>query len=351
MKKSLITLAVAAVVSAPMVASAAEGSAEAEFFGYTQITAAIGEGQEGNAADGLRFGADSIRLGYKIKHGKAWGMLQADFNKADKSGYEKDNSVIGVPEIIKDAVVGYKLADAARVQAGLFKTPIGMDFANPSKQLDITKRGMESYLVLERAAGLMVSGRELAGFGYDIGVFNPAQRSGAVNFGTAGDGSAYVGRVTYDMDDTLHLEASYGTSTQDSGAAAGADDYTVFDLAGSYKMGSMTFKGEYVAGSNVKGKAGYDESVWYLHGGYAINKKNEVVIRHYAADSKKADGSETSLGNTYIGWNIFLAKKKKDARIQLNYVVASGDTKTFTGVSKANGYTSDVFLAQLQVGF
>jgi len=344
MKKSLITLAVAAAIAAPITASAAEGSTEAEFFGYSQITAAIGKGSEGNTADSLRFGADSIRLGYKITHGKVWGKLQADFNKTDKA-----NS-IGVPEIIQDAVVGYKFSKAAKVSTGIFKTPIGMDFSNPSKQLDITKRGMESYLVLDRAAGLMVSGRKIGGFGYDIGVFNPAQRSGAVDFGTAGDGTTYAGRVMFDMNDALHVEASYGSSTQDDANSA-AEDYTVFDVAGSYKMGPMTFKAEYIAGSNVKGKKDYNESVWYVHGGYAINKMNEVVLRHYAADSETASGDETSLGNTYIGWNIFLSKKQKDARIQLNYVVASGDTGTFTGVVESRGYTDNVLLAQFQVGF
>lgn len=345
MKKSLITLVVAAAIAAPITVSAAEESTEAKFFGYSQITAAIGKGSEGNTADSLRFGADSIRLGYKITHGNVWGKLQADFNKTDKG----DN--IGVPEIIQDAVVGYKFSKAAKVSAGIFKTPVGMDFSNASKQLDITKRGLESYLVLDRAAGLMVSGRKIGGFGYDIGVFNPAQRSGAVNFGEAGDGTAYAGRVMFDMDDALHIEASFGTSTQDDDAGSAAEDYTVFDVAGSYKMGSMTFKAEYISGDNVKGKKDYTETVWYVHGGYAVNKMNEVVIRHYAADSETAGGDETSLGNTYIGWNIFLAKKQKDARIQLNYVFASGDTETFTGIVESRGYTDNILLAQFQVGF
>ncbi|VAX02502.1 hypothetical protein MNBD_GAMMA20-934, partial [hydrothermal vent metagenome] len=201
MKKSLITLAIVAAVAVPMTVSAAE----AKFFGYSQITAAIGKGAEGNDDnDGLRFGADRIRMGYKIKQGNAWGKLQADFNKTDNA------SPIGVDEIIKDAVVGYKFNDAANVMAGVFKTPVGMDFNTSGKGLDIVQRGMEKKLVLERAAGLMVSGRNISGFGYDIGVFNPTQRSSAVNFGGAGDAMAYAGRVMYDMGDSLHLEASYG---------------------------------------------------------------------------------------------------------------------------------------------
>lgn len=347
MKKSLITLAVAAVAMAPMAVNAAadKHKSKAKFFGYAQITAAAGKGDYNNKdADGLRFGADSVRLGYKVKYDKVWGMLQFDVNKTDKA----DN--IGIPEIIKDAVVGYKFKKAANVSAGVFKTPVGMDFSNPSKYLDITKRGMETGLVLERAAGLMVSGRDISGFGYDLGMFNPTQRSAAVDFGTAGDGSGYAGRVIYDMGETLHLEASYGTSTQDSSATA--EDYTVWGAGGTFNTGAMTFKAEYVAGSDVKGKKDYEESVWYLHGGYAINKKNELVIRHYAANSKKGDGSETDLGNTYFGWNIFLGEHALNGRIQLNYVLVSGDNDTFSGAAtKKYAYTDDIFLAQFQVGF
>ncbi|MCF6210428.1 MAG: OprO/OprP family phosphate-selective porin [Gammaproteobacteria bacterium] len=340
MKQSLITLAIVAAVAVPMTVSAAE----AKFFGFSQITAAVGKGAEGNDDnDGLRFGADRIRIGYKIKQGNAWGKLQADFNKTD------DTTNIGVDEIIKDAVVGYKFNDAANVMAGVFKTPVGMDFNTSGKSLDITKRGMEKKLVLERAAGLMVSGRNLGGFGYDVGVFNPTQRSSAVDFGGAGDAMAYAGRVMYDMGDSLHIEASYGTSTQDSGSAA--EDYTVFDVAASYKINAMTFKAEYILGSNVRGADGDDESVWYLHGGYAFNDTFEGVVRHYNATQDYANGNDFSLGNTYIGANIYLAEKN-NARIQLNYVLASGDTDgadVYSGV--AAGYTDDIFLAQFQVGF
>ncbi|MCF6209534.1 MAG: OprO/OprP family phosphate-selective porin [Gammaproteobacteria bacterium] len=336
MKKSLITLAIVAAVAVPMTVSAAE----AKFFGYSQITAAVGKGAEGNDdADGLRFGADRIRLGYKIKQGNAWGKLQVDFMKA------------GSTEIIKDAVVGYKFSDAANVSAGIFKTPVGMDFNTSGKGLDIVQRGMEKKLVLERAAGLMVSGRNLSGFGYDVGVFNPTQRSSAVGFGDAGDAMAYAGRVMYDMGDSLHIEASYGTSTQDDTALAGAEDYTVFDVAAAYKLNAMTFKAEYILGSNVLGADGDDESVWYLHGGYAFNDTFEGVVRHYNATQDYANGDDFSLGNTYIGANIYLAEKN-NARIQLNYVLASGDTDgadVYSGV--ATGYTDDIFLAQFQVGF
>lgn len=353
MKKSLIAMAIAGVIAAPMAANAAE----AKFFGYSQITAQMGKGKQGNEADGLLFGADRIRLGYKIKQGNAWGKLQFDLNKTDSS------NVIGVPEIIKDAVVGYKLDDAANVSAGLFKTPVGMDFNTSGKKLDITKRGMEKKLVLERAAGLMVSGRKIGGgFGYDVGVFNPTDRSSAVKGGEAGKDSAYAARVMYDMDKMLHVEASYGKSakaaavdnTQPSGKRGMGEDYSVYDLGAAYKMDAFTVKAEYIAGKNVQGTTD-KENVWYLHGGFAINPMTEVVLRHYQASSKPDGGTDTKLGNTYVGANFFLAEKN-NARIQLNYVFASGDKGNSAGTTKAyngiaGGYTDNILLAQFQVGF
>ena len=60
---------------------------------------------------------------------------------------------------------------------------------------------------------------------------------------------------------------------------------------------------------------------------------------------------EDGTGSSLIGANIYLADKN-NARIQLNYVLASGDTDgadKYDGV--ATGYTDDIFLAQFQVGF
>jgi len=150
-----------------------------KLFGYAQVTAESGNGLGHSANDeknGLRFGADRVRLGYKLSLGKVFSKLQLDFNKTDSSSNPGQ-----LDEIIKDAVVGYKFDRAASFKIGQFKTPVGMDFNTSGAKLDITKRGMEKKLVLERSAGAMLSGRKIGGvFGYDVGIFNPATRSAAV---------------------------------------------------------------------------------------------------------------------------------------------------------------------------
>lgn len=331
------------VLASPMTASAETPELKVKWFGYIQATAGLGDGltSEGGDADGLRFGADRIRIGYKVKFGKVFSKLQVDFNKTGSDM---------APSIIKDAEVGYKFDTAASVKMGLFKTPVGMDFNSSGSKLDITKRGMEKKLVLERSYGLMLSGRKIGGgFGYDIGVFNPTTRSTVVSGGTKGDQIAYAGRVMYDMNKTLHVEASYGTSEEANGT--GTEDYTVFDVGVTYKTHGLTLKAEYIDARDIKGIEDKDETVWYLHAGYKITPMYEAVIRHYLADEEdEIAGTDTDLGNTYVGVNVFLHPDKKfNSRIQLNYVFASGDEWDYKGSTK--GYKDDVFLAQYQVKF
>lgn len=341
-----------------------------KLFGYSQITAESGNGLGRSANDeknGLRFGADRVRLGYKLSLGKAFSKLQIDFNKTDSSANPGQ-----LPEIVKDAVVGYKFDKAASLSLGQFKTPVGMDFNTSGAKLDITKRGMEKKLVLERSAGAMLSGRKIGGvFGYDIGIFNPATRSAAVGdpdslksasteYGAPGNDYAYALRGMVDWQ-KLHIEVSYGQS----GEAAGSKytpgtkdaDYSVWDIGARYKVNNLTLKGEYIAGNDVKGVNGQDETVWYLHAGYRFLPMVEGVVRHYQAKYEKGSVS-SDLGNTYLGLNIFFNPASiYQARLQLDYVIASGDdgwgansyVKQSGVVTK--GYADNVILVQFQVGF
>lgn len=362
MKKKLLAVAIGAALGAGPLAAQAGSDIKTKWFGFTQITASAGELDYGNMNDGLRFGADRIRIGYKLKVGpNVFGKLQIDFNRRNIA------STTPLPEIIKDAEVGYKFSNAAKIKAGIFKTPVGMDFNTSGKKLDITKRGMEKALVLERAVGLMLSGRKIGGgFGYDIGVFNPSVRSTVVSGGTTGDDMAWAARLMYDMGRMFHAEAYWGKSEQAGGT--GTQDYAVWGIAGRYRSGPMTFKFEYIDGSDLMGNAGLDQTVWYIHAGWRVNKRNEIVLRHYQGERDGipsawtvSGASSADLRNTYIGWNIFLGPKDHNARIQLNYVFVGGDEATWFQSwrtapaagrgGSARGYTADGFLAQFQTSF
>jgi len=367
MNNKLIALAVAASIASPMAANA---GVESKWFGFTQIKAESRSEDKPN--DGLVFGADRVRIGYKLKDGNVFGGLQVDFNQATSNGTDVDeggtadhsHSVVNkdgvLPEIIKDAFAGYKFSNAASIKLGQFKTPLGMDFNTSGKKLDITKRGMEKKLVLERAAGAMISGRKIAGgIGYDVFYGNPAGRSSAYDAGTdtraqrggtVGKDNTTVVRVMYDMGKLMHAELAYGTSTT---SVANASDYEVLDFAMAYKRGPITGKFEYIDADGVKNVTSDKEKVYMLHLGYQFSKMFEGVIRHYEAKRSPATGTSTKLGNTFLGANLFLGSNKTNGRLQLNYVVVSGDdidaTTTYNGTAK--GYTDSAILVQYQVSF
>ncbi len=346
MNNKLIALAVAASVTAGLAAPlAASAAVETKWFGFTQITAESVNRATSTTApknDSFLFGADRVRIGYKLKDGNVFGKLQVDFTKS-ASGPAGGT----LAEVIKDAVAGYKFSNAAKVSLGQFKTPLGMDFNTSGKKLDITKRGMEKKLVLERAAGAMLSGRKIAGgIGYDLFYGNIANRSSAVDTsGTNGKDNSYAARVSYDMGKLMHAELSTGKSTVDGGT-----DYKVTDFAMAYHRGPITGKFEYIVGKGANNSATAKEKVWMLHFGYQFSKMFEGVIRHYEA---KDDVTSAKLGNTYLGANLFLGSNKTNGRLQLNYVVTSGDDFGTTNeyAATAKGYLDSAVLVQYQVSF
>ncbi len=359
MKKSILSLA---VVAGLVAAVPAQAKVKVKWFGFAQITAAQ-KSQNKNkdgALGGTVFGADRIRFGFKLKDGPIFAKLQVDANKAGKATGHT------LPPFIKDAVAGYKLNNAVKISAGQFKTPLGMDFNVSGKKLDITKRGMEKSLVLERAIGVMVSGRKIAhgGFGYDVFMGNNATRGKASPAGTkAGNGNSYVGRVMYNMGRMMHVEAAYGIDEGDGRTTAGQKTYNVYDLGMRVHMGPNTIKAEYIDGRNVKGMSNNNEKVWYIHYGFMLNRHAELVARYYKADQNyqtaNVDGNNNSLAtsanltNIYLGTNIFLGNSKTNGRVQINYVITTGDDSAgvtqYNGVAK--GFTDNTVLAQYQVSF
>ncbi len=368
MKKSILSLA---VVAGLVAAVPAQAEMKVKWFGYAQITAQQ-KGDQSNkdgALGGATFGADRVRLGFKLKDGPIFGKLQLD---ANKTGSKTDQNL---PPFIKDAVAGYKINNAFKISAGQFKTPLGMDFNTSGKKLDITKRGMEKKLVLERAVGTMISGRKIAnGFGYDVFVGNLAGRGNASpthNGAAAGNGNSYVGRVMYNMGRMMHVEAAYGVDQGDGSATVTKNNittsypnqksYNVYDVAMRVHMGSNEIKAEYINGSNVQGVANNNENVWYIHYGYTLNKRAELVARYYRASQSYQTATKTglaksaNLSNLYLGTNLFLGSNKTNGRLQFDYVIASGDdagsstSAQYNGVAK--GYMDNTFLAQYQISF
>lgn len=323
--------------------SACASAPDIEWFGYAQLTVE-------RLDQDVEFGADRIRGGLRVNADRLTAGIQLDVNAGDL-----DERLPGtLPSVIKDVYAAYRFHDLATVRLGQFKTPLGMDFLIPGHGLDVTKRGMERGLVLERTLGIMLSGHAAEGrLAYDAGLFNPAGRSAATAH--VGDGpddqvgqdNAWAMRVAYEVAPNWHAEAAVGAS--EAAGGPGTADYEVYDVGFRYTAAPWTVKGEYIDGRNVLGVNGRDESVWYLHVDYAIAPRTRLVLRHYAGRSSGVAAASTELSNTYAGVTHFVYRANGVmARLQANYVIAAGDRDTYTGVS---GFRDDVILVQLQVGY
>jgi len=348
-----------------------------KFFGFSQIGAKFGDGAKlGDDAD-VGFEADRIRLGWKYFSGPLAGKVFLDFAKKGS-----DNGSIGVPDMVKDAFISYKFDDAAIIKAGVIKTPVGMGFTIPGWNLDVIKRGFDKKLAFERAFGVMLSGRDIGfgnngkvnglemgherpwkGFGYDLMVTGATGRSGAVSSKVGGVvqkanlTNGYMGRLMFDWGQVLHTEVGYGKT---NGITDGSgEDYKVLNVGIDSHFDRANVKAEYYDVQNIRGVDGWDMNTLALTGTYYLTDTIEGAVKHIMGTSTKG-GADADASNTYIGLNYYINPKnnKMDRkarrgrnrhRIQVNYVLASGDTDTFK--SAGAFFKDNAVLVQYQFKF
>ena len=316
------------------------------WFGFAQLTAQQLAEREVVQQDGVSFGADRVRVGMRVRDDKAFGRIHLDINRNDIA-LSKNGTL---PEVVKDAEAGYQVSRAVKFKAGQFKTPLGMDFGMYGAGLDMTKRAMEKQLVLERTVGVMMSGRKIgpAKLGYDLFAGNPAGRSAAHAQGVVGHDQTLAVRGHFDGIRDLHVEAAFAVDQNDT-----LNSYRAFDVGARYVTRDWTFKAEFIRGMNIRGAAGDDQDVWYGHVGYLWQPDVEFLVRHYQGTRDDGEVS-TSLGNTWFGVNYFLGSDRFNGRVQVNYVMVSGDDETATvlGAGKGSGvFVDDAMLAQYQMHF
>jgi len=411
MKKNMIKLAAGAATVLLMATSAHAGytmkkkvgdiDTKLTFFGFAQLEAVGGNGMKlkyakdgsgvkvgTNSGSDINFRAQRIRLGWKYVAGKVRGKVFLDFNQDHTSPGATNGAA--VPKMIKDAFIAYKFNNAFIPKLGVIKMPNGMGFTMPGWNLDIAERGFDKSLVLERNMGLMISGRDIGlgdhgkvngfemgherpwkGFGYDVMIANQANRSKAVKNTSGMGGNSYAARGMFDYTEKLHVEASYALSQNAGGyvatGATSADnqDYSNVNLGVDSNLGELSLKAEYTTAHNITGIKDYDEDTYTATAAYFVMPNLELVAKTIQGSAQKGTSAiTTKLGNTYLGFNLFLSqphsdfsRKSKRARNQqkivFNYILASGSGATegagkWTGLS---GYRDDAFIAQYQFKF
>ncbi len=405
MKKNMIKLAAGAAAVLLMSTSAHAGytmkkkvgdvDTKLTFFGFAQLEAVGGDGMKikeagslDKADSDLAFRAQRIRLGWKYVAGPVRGKVFLDFNQ-DATGASDHTDGDAIPKLVKDAFISYVADPAFVVKLGLIKMPNGMSFTMPGWNLDIAERGFDKSLALERNTGLMFSGRGIGwegnkvdgfemgherpwkGFGYDVMIANQASRSKAVGGGgsTEFGGNSYAVRGMFDYGEELHLEASYAVSENADGGDAlstNGEDYKNINIGLDSNLGELSLKAEYFDAKNITGVKDYNEKVFTATAGYFVTPALEFTAKHLqgTAEGKTGNTQSTDLGNTYVGFNYFIAQPYQDFsrkakrgrnqhKVVFNYILASGDGASegadkWTGLS---GYRDDAFIAQYQFKF
>jgi hypothetical protein len=378
-----------------------EKETKLQIYGFSQLEIRGGDGwalrSNLTGGDGPMFAAQRIRWGMNYTNGPIAGKLFMDFNQPTTSlndvpvGVDPGGDLIfetrwtdagGLPLYIKDAFAAYRVSNAFMVRLGMIKSPLGMDFTVPGWNLDIAQRGgLEKALVLERDMGLTVSGRLIGqgdenpmktnglemgnerqghGFGYDLFVGNPAGRSGAVVWDRTvlGEALAYAGRLHFDMGKTLHVEAAYGISENAGGTLdPGDEDYEVYDIGVASELfeSKLELKFEYISGNNIRGVKDREQNAAVFTAGWLFMPSLQAVIKTYQANASRPGTPDTSLGNTYLGINWYLARLSTNHRdlqrskLVFNYILVNGDdVDADTPWNGMAGYRDSAYIIQWQ---
>ncbi|MHB1321882.1 MAG: hypothetical protein ACYCY0_10020 [Acidithiobacillus ferrivorans] len=404
MKKNLVALAVAAAFVVPGVAFAAGSSTDNAntgpvVFGYAQITGAQQFGIGPGSSNGLVFGPNRIRLGFKgeavpgvtyFVQG-AWdngGAIGDGLN----NGLGSNIATKGGQAQLMDAYINFAPVPFAQLQVGKFKTPEGLEYTSVAgNELPFIYRNMGQSLLPGRSAGAMFHADNVlgTGVGYAVGIFdNTSLDTGTAfstgnTFGTGqrrlmnGNGKYIIsGMLSYTMSTLLTAEVSGSMGTVSTFAGTDNLDSWNIGMHGglmgiSYAAGYTRTNGglnNYLNPTNeITGTGTVNASDWHADLGVNLYKMTllpldiEPVVRYdqyHVSDINGNANGTGSLANTTIGVNYFVNPNNPHAaEIQLDYIIPTNRGGAFDygygtyGKAPINGAAYNTLMLQFQAGF
>ena len=404
MKKNLVALAVAAAFVVPGVAFAA-GTSNAEtgpvVFGYAQITGSQQFGTGPGTPNGLIFGGNRIRLGFK---GEAVpGVTYFIQGAYDEAGLGNANVLFpyttgllnnglggnvggGAQAQLMDAWINFAPVPFAQLQVGKFKTPEGLEYTGTAgNELTFIYRNMNQSLLPGRSAGAMLHADDVmgTGIGYAVGMFdNTSLDAGTVysNANTFGGGQSgllngngkYIvsGMLKYSMGPLLTAELSGSMGTANN---RGTDNLTSWNVGVQGGMMGIHYGAGYTKASGVPAwnylninplytPVTYSATDW--HAELAANLYEMTLtpdwldVEAAARYDQYAVHGQGTLGNTTVGLNYYVNPNNPHAaEVQLNYILATRggsinqDYPGTNGVAPINGVAYNTLMLQFQAGF
>lgn len=405
MKKNLIALAVAAALIVPASAFAADNSSNDNtgpvVYGYAQITGStqFGTGpasvvnSNGSSSNGLIFGANRVRLGFKgeatpsvtynimgawdnVGFGGNSGSLGYGNGLNNGLGTNWNGSSAGNAQLL-DAWINFAPVSLAQLEVGKFKTPEGLEYnAVKGNELPFIFRNMGQSLLPGRTAGAMLHADDVMGTGvsYAVGIFDNASLDGGTVFSggnTFGGGQSgflngngkYItsGMLSYSMSPLLTAEVSGSMGTVSNGLTNTSDNDVSWNVGvrgglmgityaagytrvnGGLNNGYLNLPGNTPFKGDNTGSGTINASDWHVGLGANLYKMGllpldvEPVVRYDQYSVNDITGHPRGFGNlanTTIGVNYYVNPNNAHAaEIQLNYIIPS-----HRGGAFGNGY-------------
>ena len=404
MKKNLVALAVAAAFVVPGVAFAADTSnadTGPVVFGYAQITGAQQFGTGPGTSNGLVFGANRIRLGFKGEAvpGVTY-YIQGAYDEAGLGSGVGLNNGLGSNVLsgvvgnnpssqaqLMDAWINFAPVPFVQLQVGKFKTPEGLEYTGTAgNELTFIYRNMNQSLLPGRSAGAMLHADDVmgTGIGYAVGMFdNTSLDAGTVfsNINTFGGGqSGYLngngkyivsGMLKYSMGPLLTAELSGSMGTENN---RGTDNLTSWNVGVQGGMMGIHYGAGYTRASGVSAwpylntnplytPVTYSATDW--HAELAANLYEMTLtpdwldVEAAARYDQYAVHGQGTLSNTTVGLNYYVNPNNPHAaEVQLNYILATrgGSINNVYGTSSnglapTNGVAYNTLMLQFQAGF
>ncbi|MHB0872636.1 MAG: porin [Acidithiobacillus ferrooxidans] len=405
MKKNLVALAVAAAFVVPGVAFAADTSnanTGPVVFGYAQITGAQQFGTGPGSSNGLVFGANRIRLGFK---GEAVpGVTYYIQGAYDEAGLGNANALFpnttgllnnglggniggGAQAQLMDAWINFAPVPFAQLQVGKFKTPEGLEYTGTAgNELMFIYRNMNQSLLPGRSAGAMFHADDVmgTGIGYAVGIFDNTSVDPATvysNINTFGGGQSgflngngkYIvsGMLKYSMGPLLTAEVSGSMGTENN---RGTDNLTSWNVGVQGGMMGIHYGAGYTRASGVSAWPYLNTNPGYTPVTYAATDWHaELAANLYemtltpdwldveaaARYDQYAVHGQGTLGNATVGLNYYVNPNNPHAaEVQLNYILATRGGSinnvygtSSNGIAPINGVAYNTLMLQFQAGF
>jgi phosphate-selective porin OprO/OprP len=203
---------------------------------------------------------------------------------------------------IQDAYLNYRFAPEFQVQAGKFKSPVGLEALQSDPAISFNERSLATDLVPNRDLGVALKGDLFSGAAsYTLGLFNGAQDySGTTTNQTFQDNKALAGRVFFqpwknsDVNALRGLGFGVGGSYQPNHPATNA----ATGLTPGYTTDGQQKFFSYSAGVNADGAAWRVlPQAYYYYGPFGL-------LGEYVISDQKVTSSTTSANLQNTAWQV-----------------------------------------------